>query len=92
MTKGRIVMWLKDEGDYINAGEGLVVVDTDKADVEMEEYQQGYLAQILVEEGETAKIGDPIALIAVDENDIDNVVAMFEKDNECLQDAISAGK
>lgn len=93
MKKGRIVMWLKDEGDYIEAGEALVVVDTDKADVEMEGYQSGYVAKLLLDEGEAAEIGDPIALIASTEDGIDAVVDMYEKDGGAsLQDAISAGR
>jgi len=92
MSKGRVVMWLKDEGDYVEPGDAIVVVDTDKADVEMEMHQSGYLAQILVQEGETASVGDPIALVAIEESDAETVVDVFRRDKESLRDSVSAGR
>jgi pyruvate dehydrogenase E2 component (dihydrolipoamide acetyltransferase) len=63
MTEGAISTWHKQPGDTITAGDPLVEIETDKAIMEYEAYQDGTLAQILVPEGQTADIGAPIALI-----------------------------
>jgi len=75
MTEGKIVSWLKSEGDPISAGEAIMVVESDKADMDVEAFEDGFLAKILVEEGETANVGDNVALVAEEEADIDAVAA-----------------
>ncbi|GJM61956.1 2-oxoglutarate dehydrogenase, E2 component, dihydrolipoamide succinyltransferase [Persicobacter diffluens] len=55
--------WLKAEGDTIEADESIVEVATDKVDTEVPASASGVLTKILVQEGELAKIGSPIALI-----------------------------
>jgi dihydrolipoamide dehydrogenase len=64
MTEGTIVKWLKKEGDKVKAGEIVAEVETDKATMEMESFDAGTLAAILVKEGEKAPVGAAIALIA----------------------------
>ncbi|HEX6454601.1 MAG TPA: dihydrolipoamide acetyltransferase family protein [Trebonia sp.] len=63
MTEGAISTWRKQPGDPVSAGDPLVEIETDKAVMEYEAYQDGTLAQILVPEGQTVDIGAPIALI-----------------------------
>lgn len=63
MEEGRIVKWLKHEGDKVTEGEPLAEIETDKANVEMESFQSGVLQQILATEGETIPIGAPIAVM-----------------------------
>ena len=75
MKEGRVVSWLKSEGDEIEAGEAIMVVESDKADMDVEAFEDGFLAKILTEEGETAEVGAVVALVATEEGDIDAVAA-----------------
>jgi pyruvate dehydrogenase E2 component (dihydrolipoamide acetyltransferase) len=63
MQEGTITRWLKKAGDEVKKGEILAEIETDKANMEVESYEPGILEQILVQEGETALVGQPIALI-----------------------------
>lgn len=70
MTEGKIVSWIKSEGDKLNKGESVVVVESDKADMDVETFYDGYLAAIIVEEGAVATVGSAIALLAETEDEI----------------------
>ncbi|KAF8116388.1 hypothetical protein N665_0018s0001 [Sinapis alba] len=70
MTEGKIVSWVKSEGDKLNKGESVVVVESDKADMDVETFYDGYLAAIMVEEGGVAPVGSAIALLAETEEEI----------------------
>jgi pyruvate dehydrogenase E2 component (dihydrolipoamide acetyltransferase) len=63
MTEGKIVKWLKKEGESISSGEAIAEVETDKSNLEVEAFDDGVLLKILVPEGETGKVGAPIAVI-----------------------------
>lgn len=73
MKEGRVVTWLKSEGDEIEAGEAIMVVESDKADMDVEAFEDGYLAKILTQEGETAEVGAVVALVAALQGDIASV-------------------
>jgi pyruvate dehydrogenase E2 component (dihydrolipoamide acetyltransferase) len=75
MESGKIIKWLKKEGDKIQGGDILAEVETDKADVEMEAFGAGVLRKILVPAGETAAIGALIGVIAEPGDDIAALVA-----------------
>lgn len=64
MDSGTIARWLKHEGDQIKRGEIIAEIETDKSNMELESYSNGILAQILIGEGESAALGQPIAMIA----------------------------
>jgi pyruvate/2-oxoglutarate dehydrogenase complex dihydrolipoamide acyltransferase (E2) component len=51
MTEGKIVSWNKNEGDKVNTGDILASVETDKAAVDFETNDEGYLAKIIVPQG-----------------------------------------
>ncbi|KAG2380080.1 Dihydrolipoyllysine-residue acetyltransferase component 2 of pyruvate dehydrogenase [Vigna angularis] len=71
MTEGNIARWLKKEGDKVSPGEVLCEVETDKATVEMESMEEGYLAKIVRGDGEKEiKVGEVIAITVEDEGDI----------------------
>ncbi|GKU90343.1 hypothetical protein SLEP1_g4347 [Rubroshorea leprosula] len=70
MTEGKIVSWIKSEGDKLSKGESVVVVESDKADMDVETFYDGILAAIVVGEGETAPVGAPIGILAETEEDI----------------------
>lgn len=63
MQEGTITRWLKKPGDEVKRGDILAEVETDKANMEIEAYENGILEQITVNEGETAPIGQTIAVI-----------------------------
>jgi pyruvate dehydrogenase E2 component (dihydrolipoyllysine-residue acetyltransferase) len=68
MEEGKILRWIKHEGDAIKKGESLAEVETDKVNIEIEAFASGVLRKILVPEGQSAPIGAGIALIgAADE-------------------------
>jgi pyruvate dehydrogenase E2 component (dihydrolipoamide acetyltransferase) len=70
MKEGKVVSWLKAEGDAISAGEAIMVVESDKADMDVEAFEDGFLAAIITGEGESSAVGAPVALIATEESDI----------------------
>lgn len=71
MTEGKIVSWEKQPGDKVEKGETVVVVESDKADMDVESFYSGYLATILVPAGQEAPVGDAIAYIAETEAEIE---------------------
>lgn len=71
MTEGKIVSWVKAPGEKVSKGETVLVVESDKADMDVESFYDGYLAVILVEAGQEAPVGEPIALIAETEAEIE---------------------
>ena len=70
MTEGKIVSWVKAPGDKVEKGETVVVVESDKADMDVESFYAGYLANIIVLAGESAPVGAAIALVAETEAEI----------------------
>jgi len=78
-----ILKWLKNEGDNISKDDSVVEVATDKVDTEIPSSYSGILSKILVKEGETIKVGKPIAIInsTIDKSDdLDTNTSYFSKD------------
>src|SRR5687767_13324335 len=75
MEEGQIVRWLKKEGDKVSAGEPLAEIDTDKATMEMQALSNGVLRKILINEGQSAPLGELIAIIAEPDEDIESVLS-----------------
>jgi pyruvate dehydrogenase E2 component (dihydrolipoamide acetyltransferase) len=75
METGKIIKWLKQEGDRIQSGDILAEVETDKADVEMEAFGSGVLRKILVPAGSAAPVGGLIGVIAEPNEDIASLVS-----------------
>ncbi|GLS29696.1 pyruvate dehydrogenase E1 component beta subunit [Mesorhizobium albiziae] len=72
MEEGNVSKWLKNEGDRIVAGDVIAEIETDKATMEVEAVDEGTLAKILVAAGtEGVKVNTPIAVLAVDGEDVD---------------------
>ncbi len=63
MEEGKILRWLKHPGDKIARGEAIAEVETDKADMVLESFEEGVLDQIKLNEGESAPVGAVIALM-----------------------------
>ncbi|KAK9713753.1 hypothetical protein RND81_06G049500 [Saponaria officinalis] len=75
MTEGKIVSWIKSEGDKLSKGDAVVVVESDKADMDVETFYDGFLAKIVVDEGCSAPVGSAIALLAESEDEISAAIA-----------------
>ncbi len=63
MTEGKIVEWLKNPGDKVERGESVLVVESDKADMDVESFHDGFLASVLMPAGSSAPVGETIGLI-----------------------------
>ena len=77
MKEGRVVSWLKSEGEPIEAGEAIMVVESDKADMDVEAFEDGFLAKIITDEGDSVPVGDVVALVASEESEIDEVIEAY---------------
>lgn len=74
MSHGNIATWKKKEGDKIEVGDVLGEIETDKATLEFESLEEGYLAKILTREGtKDVAVGQPIAITVEDANDIETI-------------------
>jgi pyruvate dehydrogenase E2 component (dihydrolipoamide acetyltransferase) len=85
MEEGQLARWLKKEGDAVSMGEPLAEIDTDKATMEMQALGNGILRKILIQEGESAPLGQVIAIIGEADEDISGLLAEAqspEKDSE----------
>jgi pyruvate dehydrogenase E2 component (dihydrolipoamide acetyltransferase) len=67
MEEGRILRWLKKEGDFVNKGDVIAEVETDKADMDLEVFSSGILSKIFYKEGDTVPVGTIIAILGGDE-------------------------
>jgi len=75
MEEGQLSRWLKKEGDKVSMGEPLAEIDTDKATMEMQALGNGVLRKILIQEGESAPLGQLIAIIGEPDEDISALTA-----------------
>ena len=86
MTEGKIVEWLKNPGDKVERGESVLVVESDKADMDVESFQDGYLAAVLMPAGSTAPVGETIGLIVENQDEI----ASIQEQNKGKQTEVSS--
>ena len=86
MTEGKIVEWLKNPGDKVERGESVLVVESDKADMDVESFQDGYLAAVLMPAGSTAPVGETIGLIVENQDEI----ASIQEQNKDKQTEVSS--
>lgn len=63
MTEGKIVEWKKSVGERVEKGETVFVFETEKVSFDVEATQSGYLAKIIISEGETVPVGTEVALL-----------------------------
>ena len=71
MEQGKIVRWLKQEGDAVERGEKVVEIETEKVTIEVENFDDGILHTIVAQEGEEVPVGQPIAVVAQPGEDVD---------------------
>ncbi|MFW5715582.1 MAG: biotin/lipoyl-containing protein, partial [bacterium] len=82
MEEGTIVSWSKQEGDKIENGDVVCEVETDKATMDYESLQEGTLLKILVQEGESAAVEQPIAVIGEEGEDISDLLKEIESEGK----------
>ena len=63
MEEGKLITWLKHEGDHVAQGEPIAEIETDKANIEMEAFESGVIKQLLAKEGDAVPVGQPIAVL-----------------------------
>jgi pyruvate dehydrogenase E2 component (dihydrolipoamide acetyltransferase) len=63
MEEGAVTSWLKKPGEWVEKGEALFTVETDKVEMEVESMGRGYLSESQVALGETVKVGTLIAML-----------------------------
>lgn len=86
MTQGNIGSWSKKVGDEITAGDVLVEIETDKAQMDFEFQEDGFLAKILVESGsKDVSVNSPLAILVENKEDVEKFADFT------LEDALSGG-
>ncbi len=68
-----VLKWLKREGEPVHKGEKLFEIETDKATIEIEAVDSGTLRKIVVDEGQTASVGQLLAVIGAADDDVSGV-------------------
>src|SRR5437762_2052738 len=71
MSEGTVGKWLKQPGDKVENGEIIAEIETDKATMELQAFESGTLQKILVPEGQTVPIGQPVARRLAEDRGID---------------------
>src|SRR6266850_3735774 len=74
MEEGVLVRWTKHEGDKVSPGDLVAEVETDKANMDFNIEDEGVLLKLLVKEGETVKLGAPVAIIGKAGEDVSALV------------------
>ena len=77
IMEGTIIKWLKKEGDHINEDESVLEIGTDKVDTDIPSIYNGKLKKILVHEGDIVQVGNPIAIIEINQDSIKIVDNIF---------------
>jgi pyruvate dehydrogenase E2 component (dihydrolipoamide acetyltransferase) len=82
MEEGTVASWLKKVGDKISEGDILAEIETDKATMEFESFHEGTLLHIGVQEGETTKVDELLAIIGEEGEDVSEIIAESANVNE----------
>jgi pyruvate dehydrogenase E2 component (dihydrolipoamide acetyltransferase) len=75
MTEGKLLRWLKRDGDAVAKGEAVAEIETDKVAIELEAFSAGILRNIQVSAGETVAVGTRLAILAAPDEDLTAVSA-----------------
>ena len=78
MEEGTVALWIKKVGDTVEEGDILAEIETDKATMEFESFQSGTLLHIGLQEGESAKVDELLAIIGPAGTDVSAVAANFK--------------
>jgi pyruvate/2-oxoglutarate dehydrogenase complex dihydrolipoamide acyltransferase (E2) component len=75
MEEGTIGEWCVGVGDVVTEGQVLVLVETDKIEVELESPASGLIAALLAQDGDNVAVGSPIVVIATDATDLETYLS-----------------
>ncbi|MEO5834670.1 MAG: dihydrolipoamide acetyltransferase family protein [Nakamurella sp.] len=89
METGELVSWLKQEGDVIRTGDVICEVATDKVDMEVESTVDGTIARIVARPGDTVPVGQPIAFISTEADDL--MAGLFDPAPDAPDDPATPG-
>ena len=97
MEEGVIAKWHVNEGDYVDAGDLLLEVATDKATVEYAAIDSGYLRALVVGEGEEVRVNAPIAIFTVEKEEsiegyIPEGLAIEEEEGKAVEEVVTASQ
>ena len=92
MVEGTIARWKKKQGDTVETGDILADVETDKATMEMEAFDDGVLKEIYVGDGGVAKVGDKIALVLAEGESADTPALLRRRKRKPLRRALPLGR
>lgn len=81
MKEGTVAKWHKKKGDKIESGEILAEIETDKATMEFESFEDGTLLYVGVEEGDSAPVDDILAIVGSEGADVDKLINAFKQKN-----------
>ena len=81
MEEGTVASWLKDVGDYVEEGEILAEIETDKATMEFESFNEGTLLHIGLAVGESAVVDDLLAIIGPEGTNVSGIAENFKTSN-----------
>src|ERR1700722_15366689 len=82
MTEGTLVRWIKKVGDNVAVGDVLAEVETDKATMEMEAFDEGVLAEIYVQDGNKVEVGQKLAILVGKGEKIDSGSPKPDQENK----------
>ena len=88
MEEGTVATWLKKIGDTISEGDILAEIETDKATMEFESFNEGTLLFIGIQEGETAPVDALLAIIGNKDEDVDALIKEFKANNSTVEKPI----
>ena len=87
MEEGTVASWLKNVGDAVEEGDILAEIETDKATMEFESFNEGTLLYIGLQEGESANVDDLLAIIGPAGTDVSAVAANFSAGATAVEEA-----
>ena len=82
MEEGVLIRWVKKEGDRVSPGDLVAEVETDKANMDFNLEDEGTLLKLLVKEGETVKLGAPVAILGNPGEDVAGLVEQAKKQGD----------
>ena len=92
MEEGVIAGWLKKVGDEIKSGDILAEVETDKATMELESYDDGFLLYIGVEKGASVPVDGVIAIIGEKGEEVDTILSTLDNEEEVKEEVQKEGE
>ena len=92
MEEGTVATWLKKVGDKIKEGDILAEIETDKATMEFESFHEGTLLYIGIQEGETTKVDELLAIIGEEGEDISELISNSNKQKDSDKESDSHSK